>query len=73
MYAITEIIWPLIRRAQLYDQDILAVKIDFGDTGVYQIFQQNLVVEQLTGESYRKCCVGDAQYIKCKALKCARQ
>jgi hypothetical protein len=37
MYAISEIIWPLIRRAQLYDQDILVVKIDFGDTGVYQI------------------------------------
>jgi hypothetical protein len=29
MGAITEIIWPLFRRAQLYDQDIPAVKIDF--------------------------------------------
>jgi hypothetical protein len=26
MDSITEIIWPLFRRAQLYDQDILAVK-----------------------------------------------
>jgi hypothetical protein len=37
MDAITEIIWPLFRRAQLYDQYIPEVKIDFGDTGVYQI------------------------------------
>jgi hypothetical protein len=37
MDSITEIIWPLFRRAQLYDQDILAVKIDFGNTGVHQI------------------------------------
>jgi hypothetical protein len=37
MNSITEIIWPLFRRAQLYDQDILAVKIDFGETGVHQI------------------------------------
>jgi hypothetical protein len=34
MDSITEIIWPLFQRAQLYD---LAVKIDFGETGVYQI------------------------------------
>jgi hypothetical protein len=34
---ITECIWPLFRRAQSYDQDILAVKIDFGEIGVYQI------------------------------------
>jgi hypothetical protein len=33
---IIEILWPLFRRAQLYDQDILAVKIDFGETGVHQ-------------------------------------
>jgi hypothetical protein len=34
----TEVIRPLFRRAQLYDQDIPAVKIDFGETGdVYQI------------------------------------
>jgi hypothetical protein len=37
MDAIIEIIWPLFRRAQLYDQDILAVKIDIGETGVHQI------------------------------------
>jgi superfamily I DNA and RNA helicase len=37
MDAITEIIWPIFRRAQLCDQDILVVKIDFGETGVYQI------------------------------------
>jgi hypothetical protein len=35
--SITENIWPLFRRAKLYDQDILAVKIDFGETGVHQI------------------------------------
>jgi hypothetical protein len=35
--SIIEIIWALFRRAQLYDQDILAVKIDFGETGVHQI------------------------------------
>jgi hypothetical protein len=34
--SITEIIWPLFRRAQLYDQDILAAKIDFEETGVHQ-------------------------------------
>jgi hypothetical protein len=32
-----KIIWSLFRRAQLYNQDILAVKIDFGETGVHQI------------------------------------
>jgi hypothetical protein len=37
MDSITEIIWPLFRFAQLYHQDILAVKIDFGETGVHQI------------------------------------
>jgi hypothetical protein len=37
MDGITEIIWPLFRRAQFYDQDILAVKIDFGKTGLHQI------------------------------------
>jgi hypothetical protein len=36
MDSITEIIWPLFRRAQSYDQDIQAVKIDFGKTGVHQ-------------------------------------
>jgi hypothetical protein len=36
MDSITDIIWPLFRY-QLYDQDILAVKIDFGETGVHQI------------------------------------
>ena len=34
---ITEIIWPHFRRAQLYEQDIPAVKIDFGETGIHQI------------------------------------
>jgi hypothetical protein len=33
----TKIIWPLFRRAQLYDQDIMAVKINFGETSVHQI------------------------------------
>jgi hypothetical protein len=37
MDSITEIFWPLFRRAKLYDQDILAVKIDFRETGVHQI------------------------------------
>jgi hypothetical protein len=37
MDSITEIIWSLFRRAQLYDEDILVVKMDFGETGVYQI------------------------------------
>jgi hypothetical protein len=37
MGAFTEIIWPLYRRAKLYNQDIPAVKIDFRDTGVHQI------------------------------------
>jgi hypothetical protein len=35
--SILTIIWPLFQCAQLYDQDILAVKIDFGETGVHQI------------------------------------
>jgi hypothetical protein len=35
--AITEIIWSLFRRTQLYEQDIPAVKIDFGENGVHQI------------------------------------
>jgi hypothetical protein len=37
MDSITVIIWPLFRRVQLYDQDILAVKIDFRETGAHQI------------------------------------
>jgi hypothetical protein len=37
MDAITEIIWSFFRRAQLYDQDLPAVKIDFGETGVHHI------------------------------------
>jgi hypothetical protein len=37
MDSITEIIWPLFRRAQLFDRDILAVKNDFGESGVHQI------------------------------------
>jgi hypothetical protein len=46
MNVITEIIWPLFRRAQLYDQDIpvkLAVKIDFGESGVYQIYATTVI------------------------------
>jgi hypothetical protein len=35
--SITEIIWQLFRSAQLYDLEVLAVKIDFGETGVHQI------------------------------------
>lgn len=34
---VTEIIWPLYRRGQLYEQDIPAVKMDFGDTGTHSI------------------------------------
>jgi hypothetical protein len=34
---ITEITWQHFRSAQFYDLDILAVKIDFGETGVDQI------------------------------------
>jgi hypothetical protein len=34
---ITENIWPLFRRAQLYDQDIPPVKIDSDETGTHQI------------------------------------
>jgi hypothetical protein len=37
MDPITEIIWPLFRRGQLYDQDILAVKNYFGKTIAHQI------------------------------------
>jgi hypothetical protein len=37
MDAITEIIWPFFWRAQLYGQDLAAVKIDFGETGVHRI------------------------------------
>jgi hypothetical protein len=35
MDPITEIIRPLFRSAQLYDQDIPVVKIYFGETGVH--------------------------------------
>jgi hypothetical protein len=41
MDSITTIIWPLFQCAQLY-QDILAVKIDFGETGVHQIDAKTL-------------------------------
>jgi hypothetical protein len=34
MDSMTQIIWPLFQRAQLYDQEILVVEIDFG---VHQI------------------------------------
>jgi hypothetical protein len=40
MVAITEIIWQFFRRAQLYDQDIPAVKIDLEETGVHQMTVQ---------------------------------
>jgi hypothetical protein len=32
--SIIEFIWPLFRRAQLYEQDFPAVKMDFGGTTV---------------------------------------
>lgn len=34
---ITEIIWPHFRRAQMYDQDIPTVRIDFGRDGIHSI------------------------------------
>jgi hypothetical protein len=37
----TEIIW-LFRRAQLYDQDIPAVKINFEEAGVHQMVAMTL-------------------------------
>jgi hypothetical protein len=37
MDSITEIIRPIFRRAQFYNQDILGVKIYFGEAGVHQI------------------------------------
>jgi hypothetical protein len=43
MDVITEIIWPLFRRAQLYDQDISVVKIDFGESSVYQIYATTVI------------------------------
>jgi hypothetical protein len=37
MGAITEIIWQLLRRAQLYNQDIPAEKIYFEETCIHQL------------------------------------
>jgi ATP-dependent exoDNAse (exonuclease V) alpha subunit len=39
---ITEIVWPLFRRAQLYDQDIPSVKVDFGKDGIHLIEPKTL-------------------------------
>jgi hypothetical protein len=62
---IIEIIWPLFRCAQLYDQDILAVKIDLGETGVHKIDVITLQFPEKyccgTAEYYRKFYVGEAQ------------
>jgi hypothetical protein len=59
MSAITEIIWPLFRRDQLYDQDIPEEKLTLEKLAFVKKmpwlynFQQNLVVEQLNGKCYR--------------------
>jgi hypothetical protein len=44
MGAFIEIIWPLFRRAQLYDQEPRhsGRKIDFRETGVHQIDAMNV-------------------------------
>lgn len=34
---ITEIVWPLFRREQMYDKDIPSVRIDFGTDGIHLI------------------------------------
>ena len=34
---ITEIIWPCLRRTQMYDTDIPSIHIDFGKDGVHLI------------------------------------
>lgn len=39
---ITEIIWPHFRRDQMYDTDILAVKIDFDNSGIHLIQLQSI-------------------------------
>lgn len=36
MGVVTDIIWPLFRRAQMYDTDIPAVLINFGDIGIHR-------------------------------------
>jgi hypothetical protein len=52
--SIIKIIWPLFRRAQLYEQDLLAVKIDFGKTGDHQI-------DAITVQFPAKCSCGTAE------------
>ncbi|GFS57228.1 ATP-dependent DNA helicase [Trichonephila clavipes] len=37
MGIITEIVWPLFRRDQIYDTDISSVRIDFGKDGIHLI------------------------------------
>ena len=37
MGTITEIVWPLFRRDQMYDTDIPSVRIDFGRDGIHLI------------------------------------
>jgi hypothetical protein len=74
MCAITEIIWPLYRRDQLYDQDIPKEKIDFGETCVRQIdattvqfpakFSCETAERQMLTVNFM-LEIGDAQYIKC--------
>lgn len=34
---ITETIWPYFTRAQLYDSDILSIRIDYGRDGIHVI------------------------------------
>jgi hypothetical protein len=58
--------------AQLYDQDIAAVKFDFGETAVHQIDAMTVQfpAKFSCGTAKR---VEDAQYIKYKEPKYARQ
>lgn len=39
---VTEIVWPLFRRAQVYTNDIPSVKIDFGKDGIHLIEPKSL-------------------------------
>ncbi|GBM63466.1 hypothetical protein AVEN_260900-1 [Araneus ventricosus] len=42
MSTITEIVWPLFRRDQIYDTDIISVRIDFGQDGIHFIKPKSL-------------------------------
>jgi hypothetical protein len=71
MHAITEIICPLLKRAQIYDQDIPG---RYGEYGVYQIdaMTVQLPAKPSCGKTERRMltlilCWG------CKAPQCARQ